>query len=75
VKLDNAVLMSRRVYLTDLDAFDAVLAKSGGDLRRSVKDIIAVAKADDDKKPFDAVKRLVGSSLASPSPSPTASGR
>ena len=75
VRLDNAVLMSRRVYLTDLDAFDAVLAKSGGDLRRSVKDIIAVAKADDDKKPFDAVKRLVGSSLAPPSPSPTASGR
>ena len=27
VKLDNAFLMARRVYLTDLDAFDAVLAK------------------------------------------------
>jgi predicted aminopeptidase len=60
VRLDNAVLMSRRVYLTDLDAFDAVLVKSGGDLRRSVKDIIAAAKADEERKPFDAVKRLAG---------------
>ena len=32
VRLDNAVLMARRVYLTDLDVFDAVLAKDGGDL-------------------------------------------
>lgn len=60
VKLDNAVLMSRRVYLTDLDAFDAVLAKDGRDLRRAIKDIIAAAKADTAKKPFDAVKRLAG---------------
>jgi predicted aminopeptidase len=58
VKLDNAVLMSRRVYLTDLDAFDAVLAKDGGDLRRAVHDIIAAAKADTANKPFEAVKRL-----------------
>ena len=60
VKLDNAVLMSRRVYLTDLDAFDAVLAKDGGDLPRAVRDIIAAAKADTAKKPFEAVKRLAG---------------
>jgi predicted aminopeptidase len=60
VRLDNAVLMSRRVYLTDLDAFDAVLAKHGGDLRGTVAAIIAAAKADDAKKPFDALKRLAG---------------
>ncbi len=58
VKLDNAVLMSRRVYLTDLDAFDAVLAKNRGDLRRTVSEIIAAVKADEEKKPFEAVKRL-----------------
>ena len=58
VRLDNAVLMSRRVYLTDLDAFDAVLAKHGRDLRHTVAGIIAAAKEDDAKKPFDAVKRL-----------------
>jgi predicted aminopeptidase len=56
-RFDNAVLMSRRVYLTELDAFDAVLAKNGGDLRRTIQAIIAAAKSDRDK-PFDAVKRL-----------------
>jgi len=60
VRLDNAVLLSRRVYLTDLDAFDAVLAKHRGDLRRTITDIIAAAKADDSKKPFDVVRRLGG---------------
>jgi predicted aminopeptidase len=60
LRLDNAVLMSRRVYLTDLDAFDAVLAKNGGDLRRTIVEIIAAAKADKAKKPFEAVKRLAG---------------
>ena len=60
VKLDNAILMSRRVYLTDLDAFDAVLTKNRGDLRGTVTQIIAAAKADDEKKPFDVVKRMAG---------------
>ena len=68
VKLDNAVLMSRRVYLTDLDAFDGVLARNGGDLRRTVQEIIAAAKADDAHKPFDAVRRLAGLSTASRGP-------
>jgi predicted aminopeptidase len=57
VRLDNAILMSRRVYLTDLDAFDAVLAKYGGDPKRAVAAIIEAAKADR-KEPFAAVKRL-----------------
>jgi predicted aminopeptidase len=57
VRLDNAILMSRRVYLTDLDAFDAVLAKHGGDLKQTVAAIIGAAKADR-KQPLEAVKRL-----------------
>ncbi len=72
VRLDNAVLMSRRVYLTDLDAFDAVLAKNGGNLRRSVVQIIAAARADSAKKPFEAVKRLAG--LPVPTPATTQTG-
>ena len=56
-RFDNAVLMSRRVYLTDLDAFDRVLARNGGDLRRAIAAIIAAAKSDREH-PFDAVKRL-----------------
>lgn len=57
VRLDNAVLMSRRVYLTDLDAFDAVLARRRGDLRAAIEAIIAAAKADRDH-PFAAVRAL-----------------
>lgn len=57
IRLDNAVLMSRRVYLTDLDAFDAVLAKNGGNLRVTIQQVIETAKADR-KKPFEAVDRL-----------------
>lgn len=59
IRLDNAVLMARRVYLTDLDAFDAVLARHGGDLRSTVSAIISAARSDREH-PFDAVRRLAG---------------
>jgi predicted aminopeptidase len=59
IRLDNAILMSRRVYLTDLDAFDAVLAKNGGKLRVTIQQVIEAAKGDR-KAPFEAVKRLTG---------------
>ena len=60
VRFDNAVLMSKRVYLTDLDAFDAVLSRHRGNLRATIAAIIAAARADDTKRPFDAVRRLAG---------------
>ena len=63
LRLDNAVLMSRRIYLTDLDAFDVALDNNGGDLRRAIQAVIAAAKSDK-KKPFDALKRAVSSSAA-----------
>jgi predicted aminopeptidase len=57
VRLDNAVLLSRRVYLTDLDTFDAVLADYRGDLRRAVQAIIASARQNKGD-PFAAVRGL-----------------
>ena len=57
VRLDNAVLLSRRVYLTDLDAFDAVLRAYHGDLRSAVQAIIKAAKANRGD-PFAAVRGL-----------------
>ena len=60
VRLDNAVLLSRRVYLTDLEVFDMVLSRHGGNLRQTIADIIAAARADKSKKPFDVVRRLAG---------------
>ncbi len=43
VTLNNAVLMARRVYAEDLDGFDAVYERSGGDLRRAIVEIIEEA--------------------------------
>jgi predicted aminopeptidase len=57
IKIDNAILMSRRVYLTDLDAFDAVLSRQGGDLRRAIEVIIEAAKSNR-KQPYDALRAL-----------------
>jgi predicted aminopeptidase len=67
VKLDNAVLMSRRVYLTDLDLFDAVLSKNRWDLRRTVAQIVDAAKADGDRKPFAMLRRMAGAPAVSSS--------
>ena len=61
VRLDNAVLMSRRVYLTELDLFDAVLARDRGDLRQAVQDIVRAAKRGEKGKAFEAVRGLGGS--------------
>jgi len=60
VRFDNAILMSRRVYLTDLDVFDAVLSRHGGNLRLTIAAIIAAARTDDTRRPFDVVRRLAG---------------
>ncbi len=40
VRLDNAALMARRIYLTDLEAFERVYAEEGADLERAVRRII-----------------------------------
>jgi len=61
LRIDNAVLMSRRVYLTDLDAFDAVLRRNKGNLRATIQAIIEAAKANEDA-PFEAVRRLASDS-------------
>lgn len=63
IRLDNAILMSRRVYLTDLDAFDAVLARNGGDLRGTIRQVIEAAK-EKRKKPFEALEQLTSGAPA-----------
>ena len=60
VRFDNAILMSRRVYLTDLDAFDLVFTRYHADLRRTIQAIIAAAKSNREH-PFDAVRVLASS--------------
>jgi predicted aminopeptidase len=63
VRLDNAALLARRVYATDLEVFDAVWVREGGDLRRAIARIIELANGDEED-PFGAMKRWVaGASL------------
>jgi predicted aminopeptidase len=59
MRIDNAAVMARRVYLTDVDLFDGIWLKDGRNLRRAVADVIALAKADSLRKPFDALRRAL----------------
>jgi predicted aminopeptidase len=54
-RLDNAALLARRVYMTDLDVFDAVYEREGWDLRRTITRIGALARTSP-KDPYGAVK-------------------
>lgn len=45
VSLDNAALLARRVYLSDLDMFERAYDESGRDLRRSIDTLIARHRA------------------------------
>ena len=58
VPLDNASLLARRVYASDLDVFDLVHEREGRDLKRSVARVIALARARPNA-PFTAVAEWV----------------
>ena len=49
---DARALLARRIYLSDLDAFDALYARVGGDVRAAAETVMAVAKRSKDR-PFD----------------------
>ena len=55
VPLDNASLLARRVYASDLDVFDLVYAKEQGSLRRTIGRIITLAKKNPGR-PFEALR-------------------
>ena len=63
VRLDNAALLSRRIYQTDLDLFDAVWVRERMDTRSAIARIIAIAKTDE-KRPYEALRRWLGSARA-----------
>jgi predicted aminopeptidase len=56
--LNNATLISRRIYYDRLDLFERVYESRGGDLRRTVADIIAAARANK-ADPFAGVEGLL----------------
>lgn len=61
VRLDNAALLARRIYLTDLDLFDSVWVREGYNTRRATGRIIELAKSDA-RHPYDALRRWVSGS-------------
>lgn len=61
VPLDNAALLARRVYLTELDLFDAVYEREGEDVRKAVKQIVELAKKEPND-PYGAIRGWLGSS-------------
>ncbi len=44
VRLDNAALLARRIYMTDLGAFDVVWEREGRDLKRTIEAVIAARR-------------------------------
>jgi predicted aminopeptidase len=66
MRLDNAALLARRIYLTDLDLFDAVWLREGADLRKTIAQVIALAKSKP-KDPFGALRNWVAKTPAPPS--------
>lgn len=64
VPLDNAALLARRVYASDLDLFDRVYEREGRDLRRTIGRIIGLAKSGEED-PFAALRGWLSASGAS----------
>lgn len=70
LRLDNAALLARRIYSTDLDLFDVVWAAQRGDLRATIARVIHLAESRP-KDPFGALRdsSALGAALrAEPSP-------
>lgn len=58
VTLDNAALLARRVYLTDLELFDRVHRREGSDVPRTIQRIIGLARGGKGD-PFAALRAWV----------------
>jgi hypothetical protein len=59
IRIDNASVMARRIYLTDVDLFDQVWLREKSDLRATVRRIIGIARDDKTRKPFDALRKYL----------------
>ena len=59
VPLDNASLLARKVYASDLDVFDRIYEREGRNLRRTIGRVIALARSEP-ASPFGALRKWVG---------------
>jgi predicted aminopeptidase len=65
MKLDNAALLARRIYLTELDLFDAVHLREGCDLRATMRRVIALAR-NKPKDPYGALREWLATPPSAP---------
>jgi predicted aminopeptidase len=63
VPLDNAALLARRVYASDLDLFDRIYEREGKDLKRAIGRVIGVARKNEDD-PFAGLRSWLGGAVA-----------
>ena len=67
VRLDNAALLARRIYQTDLDLFDSVYVREGRSTRLAFERIIGILGAEDGPDdPFDALRAWLAGSSSPP---------
>jgi predicted aminopeptidase len=65
VRLDNAALLARRIYLTDISLFDSVWVREGRDTRRAIHRVIELAKSEPET-PYDALRAWLAAGRAVP---------
>lgn len=58
-RFNNATILARRIYRTDLPLFDAVYAREGGDLRRTIARVRELTDARRDDDPFEVLRDWV----------------
>jgi predicted aminopeptidase len=56
--LNNASVIGARLYLSDLDVFDRVLDRYGGELGPMVAGVVEAVTGDDRRDPFEIVREL-----------------
>ena len=63
--LNNATLLSRRLYYHRLDLFETLYQRMGGDLRRMLEVTLATAR-ERPRDPYPALERLAGAMADDP---------
>ena len=56
VRFTNALVLARRIYVTELGLFEAVFEREGRDLPRTIERVTALVAADRESDPYDVVR-------------------
>jgi predicted aminopeptidase len=59
IRLNTAAILSRRIYLTDLELFEGVYRREGADIRATIAKLLELARSEP-KAPYGAVRKFLG---------------